>query len=41
MVTPLREAEYVAGVVLFGLAKLAIGVGTVSGRRVRVCSRST
>ncbi len=30
MVTPLREVEYVAGVVLFGLAKLAIGVGTVA-----------
>jgi len=30
MVTPLREGEYVAGIVLFGLAKLAIGVGTVS-----------
>ena len=30
MVTPLREVEYVAGVMLFGLAKLAIGVGTVA-----------
>ena len=30
MVTPLREVEYAAGVVLFGLAKLAIGVGTVA-----------
>lgn len=27
MVTPLREVEYVAGVVLFGMVKLAIGVG--------------
>jgi ABC-2 type transport system permease protein len=30
MVTPLTEAEYVAGVALFGLAKLLMGVGTVS-----------
>ncbi len=30
MVTPLREVEYAAGVVLFGLAKLVIGVGTVA-----------
>ena len=30
MVTPLREAEYGAGVMLFGLAKLAMGVGTVA-----------
>jgi ABC-2 type transport system permease protein len=30
MVTPLREAEYVGGIVLFGLAKLAMGVGTVA-----------
>jgi ABC-2 type transport system permease protein len=30
MTTPLREVEYVAGVMLFGLAKLVIGVGTVS-----------
>jgi ABC-2 type transport system permease protein len=30
LVTPLTEIEYVAGVVLFGLAKLAIGVGTVA-----------
>jgi ABC-2 type transport system permease protein len=30
LVTPLTEAEYVAGVMLFGLAKLAIGVGTVA-----------
>ena len=30
LVTPLTEAEYVAGVVLFGLVKLAIGVGTVA-----------
>ena len=30
LVTPLTEVEYVAGVVLFGLAKLAIGVGTVA-----------
>ena len=29
LVTPLREGEYVAGVVLFGLAKLAIGVTVV------------
>jgi len=29
MVTPLREVEYVAGVVLFGMVKLAIGVGVV------------
>ena len=29
LVTPLRESEYVAGVVLFGLAKLAMGVSTV------------
>jgi ABC-2 type transport system permease protein len=27
MVTPLREVEYVAGVALFGMAKLVIGVG--------------
>ena len=30
MTTPLREVEYVAGVVLFGLVKLVIGVGTVT-----------
>ena len=30
MVTPLREVEYVAGVVLFGLAKLVAGVGLVA-----------
>src|SRR3982074_2955656 len=30
LVTPLTEAEYVAGVVLFGPVKLAIGVGTVA-----------
>jgi ABC-2 type transport system permease protein len=30
MTTPLREIEYVAGVMLFGLFKLVIGVGTVS-----------
>ena len=30
LVTPLRESEYVAGVALFGLAKLAMGVGTVA-----------
>lgn len=30
MVTPLREAEYIAGVVLFGLAKLVAGVGLVA-----------
>src|SRR5688500_6466673 len=30
MVTPLREVEYVAGVVLFGLLKLALGVTTVA-----------
>ena len=34
LVTPLTEVEYVAGVVLFGLAKLAIGVGTVALRVV-------
>ncbi len=30
LVTPLTEVEYVAGVVLFGLVKLALGVGTVA-----------
>ena len=30
MVTPLREIEFVAGVALFGLLKLAVGVGLVS-----------
>jgi ABC-2 type transport system permease protein len=30
MVTPMTEIEYGAGVALFGLAKLAMGVGTVS-----------
>jgi len=30
MVTPLREAEYVAGVALFGLVKLALGIGAVA-----------
>ena len=30
MVTPLREVEYVAGVALFGLIKLAMGVGVVA-----------
>ena len=30
MVTPLREVEYVAGVALFGLVKLVIGIGVVS-----------
>ena len=30
MVTPLREVEYVAGVALFGMVKLAIGVGVVA-----------
>ena len=30
MVTPLREVEYVAGVALFGLVKLAMGVGAVA-----------
>jgi ABC-2 type transport system permease protein len=30
LVTPLRESEYVAGVVLFGLGKLAIAITTVS-----------
>jgi ABC-2 type transport system permease protein len=30
MVTPLREYEYVAGVALFGMVKLALGVGLVS-----------
>ena len=29
MVTPLREIEYVAGVALFGMVKLAMGVGVV------------
>jgi ABC-2 type transport system permease protein len=31
MATPLREWEYVAGVALFGLAKLVVGVGAVAG----------
>jgi ABC-2 type transport system permease protein len=30
MVTPMSEIEYVAGVVLFGMVKLAIGVGVVA-----------
>src|SRR5438270_11296278 len=30
MVTPMREVEYVAGVVLFGMIKLAIGLAVVS-----------
>src|SRR5438034_7912366 len=30
MVTPLREVEYVAGVALFGLAKLVLGIGAVA-----------
>jgi ABC-2 type transport system permease protein len=30
MVTPLTEVEYVAGVMLFGLAKLVLGVSTVA-----------
>lgn len=30
MVTPMTEIEYVAGVVLFGMVKLAIGVGVVA-----------
>jgi ABC-2 type transport system permease protein len=30
MVTPLREVEYVAGVALFGLVKLTMGVGVVA-----------
>ena len=30
MVTPLREAEYVAGVALFGLVKLFMGIGAVA-----------
>jgi ABC-2 type transport system permease protein len=30
MVSPLREAEYAAGVALFGLIKLVIGVGVVA-----------
>jgi ABC-2 type transport system permease protein len=30
MVTPLKEIEYVAGVALFGLVKLALGVGLVA-----------
>lgn len=29
MVTPVREGEYVAGVALFGLVKLAIGIGVM------------
>jgi ABC-2 type transport system permease protein len=29
MVTPLREVEYAAGVALFGMVKLAMGVGVV------------
>jgi len=29
MVTPVREVEYVAGVALFGMIKLAIGVGVM------------
>lgn len=31
MVTPMREGEYIAGVVLFGMVKLAIGVTIVAG----------
>ena len=30
MVTPLRETEYLAGIMLFGLAKLAVGLGMVA-----------
>jgi ABC-2 type transport system permease protein len=30
MVTPVREVEYVAGVALFGMVKLAIGVGVMA-----------
>jgi ABC-2 type transport system permease protein len=30
MVTPLREVEYVAGVAMFGMLKLAMGVGVVA-----------
>jgi ABC-2 type transport system permease protein len=30
MVTPLRELELVAGIALFGLAKLVMGVGVVA-----------
>jgi ABC-2 type transport system permease protein len=30
LVTPLREAEYIAGVALFGLVKLVLGVGVVA-----------
>ncbi len=30
LVTPLREAEYIAGVVLFGLLKMVLAIGTVS-----------
>lgn len=30
MVTPLREAEYVAGIALFGLVKLLLGIGAVA-----------
>src|SRR4030095_13499633 len=29
MITPVREVEYVAGVALFGLVKLALGVGVI------------
>ena len=29
MVTPIREVEYVAGVALFGMVKLALGVGVM------------
>src|SRR6476660_4748870 len=29
MVTPVREIEYVAGVALFGMVKLALGVGVM------------
>jgi ABC-2 type transport system permease protein len=30
MVTPLREGEYIAGIVLFGIAKVVMAVGTVA-----------
>ncbi len=30
MATPVREVEYIAGVALFGLAKLVVGVGAVA-----------
>ena len=38
MVTPLREVEYVAGVVLFGMVKLFMGLAVVSIALVKVFS---